>query len=70
MPEEIEQAAWLPLSKMKHFTFTDMAKSICQVLHGEAQVKSGEIDLKKMPSGDLFRDSSFTVQDYKLFNTP
>ena len=66
MPEEIANADWLPIEKMKHFTFTNAAKNICQLLHKEAKVKSGKIDISKMPIGDLFRDSGFAVQDYKL----
>ena len=70
MPEEIAKADWIPLEKMKHFTFTTMAKNLCQVLHNQAKINSGQIDLKQMPIGDLFRDSSFSYHDYELFKTP
>ena len=66
MPEEIAKCEWIPVAKMKHFTFTNAAKNICSLLQNEAKVKSGKIDLRNMPIGDLFRDSGFAIQDYKL----
>ena len=32
MPEEIFDAAWIPLAEMNHFRFTSMARNMCRVL--------------------------------------
>ena len=41
MPDEIEKADWVPLSKMRHFKFTNMATSICNILNNHQQLASG-----------------------------
>ena len=66
MPEEIAKADWIPLDQLQHYKFTSMARNVCRLLTHLEDVKNKKIDLSKMPIGDLFKDTSFTFEDYEL----
>ena len=46
-----------------------MARNVCRLLTHLDDVQSNKIDLSKMPVGDLFRDTSFTYEDYELMGS-
>jgi len=43
-----------------------MAKKICRVLSDVESANSGNIDVTKMPVGDLFKTSTFTCEEYEF----
>lgn len=69
MPDEIAKADWIPLADMSHFRFTSMARNICRILVNMNSLQSGPIDLKQMPIDDVFKDVSFTQEEYQLMGT-
>ena len=46
-----------------------MARNVCRLLTQLEEVQSKKIDLAQMPIGDLFRDTSFTYEDYELLGS-
>jgi len=54
---------------MNHFRFTNMARNVCRILTSMDAIKTGAIDLKQMPVEDVFKDSSFTHEEYDMFGT-
>lgn len=65
MPDEIAEADWIPLEKMSHFRFTNLGRNVGRIL-----TNNGSLDLNKLPLGDVFRDSSFSQEQFKLMGTP
>jgi hypothetical protein len=45
-----------------------MAQNICNILLKQEEAKEKELDLGKIPIGDLFRSTSFTPEEYELFS--
>lgn len=45
-----------------------MAQNICSILLKQEEAKEKELDLGKIPIGDLFRSTAFTSEDYELFS--
>lgn len=43
-----------------------MATNVCRLLRNSDHIKAGAIDFSKMPLGDLFRDYSFTYEQYDM----
>ena len=54
---------------MNHFRFTNMARNTCRILSSIDAIKTGAVDLKNMPLGDVFKDSSMTYEEYELLGT-
>jgi len=64
MTDEVFKAEWIPLDKMSHFRFTNLGRNVGRVLtHNEP------LDLSKMSLGDVFKDASFTVEEYEQFGS-
>lgn len=43
-----------------------MARNVCRLLTHIEAIKSNKLNLNDMPVGDLFRDSTFTFEDYEF----
>jgi len=54
---------------MSHFKFTNMARNVCKILGNNEALKTGDIDIRQMPIGDVFKDCSFTAEEYELLGT-
>ena len=46
-----------------------MASNVCKILGNLDKINSKEIDLANLPLGDLFRDSTFTAEQYEMMGT-
>lgn len=46
-----------------------MAENVCRILLKQEKLKEmqGQINLRELPVGDLFRTTSLTTEDYELF---
>ena len=61
---EIAKADWIPIKDLPHLNFTRMASNICRYLTNHDAITRGQIDLKDLPIGDVFRESMFGFEDY------
>ena len=65
MPDEISAAAWISLEEMRHFRFSRMGRNIGRLVANLDKMKPGaQLDLSKMPIGDMFKNISFDQEQY------
>jgi len=66
MPEEIFDCKWIDIGDLDVTKQTRVAQNAAKILLDTEKVKRGEVDLKDMPLGDIFRDNTFSYLEYEL----
>ena len=62
---EIQFKNEIPLTDLNQLGFTKMATKICNLLTNQEIIKSGKVSMPEMPFGDIFKNNTYTFEDYE-----